>query len=319
MAAELFFASTDPRFDDPFAESADLLAARLCLFHPPAGPAGTPPRAAVLHVHAFGEEMNKSRRMAALQARALAGAGCAVLQFDLLGCGDSAGDHGDATWSRWQADLRWAAALLRRRADAAVPLVLWGQRTGALLAAQALADLAGDISGDASASPGTPPALLLWQPVHQGRQALQQFLRLAVATQLLDGGGKGVVEGLKRGLAEGRAVHVAGYRLHPELATGLEAATLAPPAGLPPGRAAWLEVAGPAADGAVPAPSPATAMAAERWRGAGWAVQTTAVAGPAFWQTTAIEDAPALLPATLRALEALIAAAPEPLSEAPAA
>jgi exosortase A-associated hydrolase 2 len=306
MAAVPLFASTDPHFDDPFAEGARALAARFCLFHPPVGPAGTAPRAAMLHVHAFAEEMNKSRRMAALQARALAGAGCAVLQFDLLGCGDSAGDYGDATWPRWQADVRWAAALLRRRAGAAAPLVLWGQRTGALLAAQALADISADI--------GTPPALLLWQPVYQGRQALQQFLRLAAAAQLLDGGGKGVVEGLKHNLAAGHAVHVAGYRLHPELAAGLEAATLAPPAGLPPGRTAWLEVAGPAADGTAPALSPATTLAAERWRGAGWAVETTAVAGPAFWQTTEIEDAPALLPATLRALEALIAGAPEPRS-----
>ncbi len=39
----------------------------------------------VVHVHAFAEEMNKSRRMAAMQSRALAAAGFAVLQIDLLG------------------------------------------------------------------------------------------------------------------------------------------------------------------------------------------------------------------------------------------
>jgi len=46
--------------------------------------------------------MNKSRRMVALQARALAGRGFAVLQMDALGCGDSAGDMQDATWADFQ-------------------------------------------------------------------------------------------------------------------------------------------------------------------------------------------------------------------------
>ena len=63
---------------------------RLCIHHPPRR--GEPARGAVLHLHAFAEEMNKSRRMVALQARALAEAGFAVLQIDLHGCGDSGGD-----------------------------------------------------------------------------------------------------------------------------------------------------------------------------------------------------------------------------------
>ncbi|MBK8384562.1 MAG: hypothetical protein IPL11_02315 [Candidatus Accumulibacter sp.] len=41
---------------------------------------------------------NKSWRIVPLQARALATAGYAVLQIDLMGCGDSSGDFGDATW-----------------------------------------------------------------------------------------------------------------------------------------------------------------------------------------------------------------------------
>src|SRR5687768_8838655 len=67
---------------------------RFCLLHMPSRPA----RALVVYVHPFAEEMNKSRRMAALQARALAASGHAVLQIDLLGCGDSSGDFGDASW-----------------------------------------------------------------------------------------------------------------------------------------------------------------------------------------------------------------------------
>src|SRR5687767_10614876 len=54
---------------------------RFCLFHTPQGAV----RALVFYIHPFAEEMNKSRRMAALQARSLAEAGFAVLQLDLLG------------------------------------------------------------------------------------------------------------------------------------------------------------------------------------------------------------------------------------------
>jgi len=58
----------------------------------------------VVFAQPFVEEMNKSRRMAALQARALAGQGWAVLLPDLLGCGDSPGDKGDARWTAWVDD-----------------------------------------------------------------------------------------------------------------------------------------------------------------------------------------------------------------------
>ena len=65
----------------------------------------------MVYIHPFAEEMNKARRMAALQSRALAAAGFDVLQIDLLGCGDSSGDFGDATWNDWVNDVvhgcRW--------------------------------------------------------------------------------------------------------------------------------------------------------------------------------------------------------------------
>jgi exosortase A-associated hydrolase 2 len=271
----------EPRF-----ARADDGRERFCVFHPAAAPL----RGLVLHLHPFAEEMNKSRRMAAQQARALAQAGFAVLQFDLLGCGDSAGDHGDATWPAWLADALWATRQLRESAAAPqAPLWLWGHRVGALLAVQ---------TAQALAQAGEPPPhLLLWQPTGQGKTALQQFLRLKAAAEMLDGGAKGVTESLKRELAAGQVVEVAGYRLHAHLAAGLEAATLSPPP--TPARAVWLEVAG----GEPPELLPASRMAIERWRAAGWQVDAEAVAGPAFWQTTEIEDAPALLARTLQALQ----------------
>ena len=75
---------------DAFHLSADAGRAgqRFCVFHPAQGV----PRGAVVHVPALFEEMNKSRRMVALQARTLAAAGFAVLRIDLHGCGDSSGE-----------------------------------------------------------------------------------------------------------------------------------------------------------------------------------------------------------------------------------
>ncbi len=251
---------------------------RHCLHHVPRGGA----KAALLYLHPFAEEMNKARRMAALQARMLAENGCAVLQLDLHGCGDSSGDFGDATWASWLADAGIAIDWLREQHDA--PLWLWGLRSGCLLAAEAARDL------------DVPVNFLFWQPVISGKQYLQQFLRLKVAGAMLSGDGKGVMDALKAELAAGQSVEVAGYALSAGMAAGLENAELSPPAR--PGRLHWLEVsARPEATLA-----PASIKRIEQWQAAGCAVDSAVLPAPTFWQTTEIEEAPALLDATLAAL-----------------
>ena len=90
------------------------------------------PRGVVLYLHPFAEEMNKVRRMAALQARALASAGYAVLQLDLRGCGDSGGEFHEASWAGWLDDAELGARWLRQRHPDA-PLWLWGARAGNLI------------------------------------------------------------------------------------------------------------------------------------------------------------------------------------------
>ncbi|MBI5256394.1 MAG: hydrolase 2, exosortase A system-associated [Burkholderiales bacterium] len=252
---------------------------RLCLFHPAAGGVA---KAALVYVHPFAEEMNKSRRMAALQARALAEAGCAVLQIDLAGCGDSSGDFGDASWQGWVDDVLAACRWLRERESA--PLWLWGLRAGALLCTAAAAQLE------------DPPHLLLWQPAGQGKATLQQFVRLKAAGSLADGNAKAVLAAVRQDLDRGLDVEIAGYRVAASLARGLEGATLAPPARA--GRLEWIELS-TLADASL---SPAASTALARWQQAGWQVRSHLVNGPAFWQTTEIEDAPALLPASVAAL-----------------
>lgn len=253
---------------------------RFCLFHPAQGA----PKAALLYLHPFAEEMNKSRRMAALQSRMLGENGYAVLQIDLLGCGDSSGDFGDASWQAWLDDVGHAHAWLRERCS--VPIWLWGLRAGCLLATQAAVRL------------DEQPNFLLWQPVTSGKQFLQQFLRLRVAGQMMNGDSKGVMDSLKRQLAEKQPVEIAGYTLSTALASGLETAELLPPSQR--GNLVWLELS-TRTDATI---APASLECIERWRKAGYTASAQIVAAPAFWQTTEIEEAPALLAATLTALEA---------------
>jgi exosortase A-associated hydrolase 2 len=255
--------------------------ARFCIHHAPAGPV----RGAVLFVHAWAEEMNKSRRMAALTSRALAATGHAVLQIDLLGCGDSGGDFAQATWTNWVNDVRIGAAWLQQRHPGA-PLCLWGQRAGALLAVQAAATL----------PPNT--SFLFWQPPTAGKPLLQQFLRLKAAAEMQQGDAKATLEKARADLAGGRCVSVAGYELPPALASGLEAATLDLPHAA--AHVHWLET-----NTREPAALlPVSMQRVEAWRAAGHEVSVTAVSGPAFWQTQEIEDAPALAAATVAAMTA---------------
>ena len=267
---------------------------RFGVLHAPAGSAHGP---AIVYVHPFGEEMNKSRRMAALQARALAAAGWSVVQIDLQGCGDSEGDFGDASWERWTADVVDAAAWLRTRCSR-TPW-LWGLRAGCLLAVEVARRLE-DVAG-----------MLFWQPVLSGRQHLQQFLRLRLAADLLArgeepgsnarGDARESTDKLRERLLAGAPTEVAGYRLSPAVAAGLDAALLTPDASTPASPVIWIEVAG----SQDPAITPASSAEAERWRKAGHAVDAGAVIGPSFWQTQEIEECPALVGHTLAALTRL--------------
>ncbi|CAN7660047.1 hydrolase 2, exosortase A system-associated [Pseudoduganella sp. LjRoot289] len=259
---------------------------RYCLFHPAAGLC----RGGMVYLHPFGEEMNKSRRMAALQARALAAQGIAVLQIDLYGCGDSGGDFADARWEHWLDDAalgcQWLAARLGR------PVGLWGLRLGALLAL----DYARRQSERGAAA---PQRLLLWQPVHSGSAFLTQFLRLRMANAMLaeDGAQKTGTAALREQLRAGEALEVAGYELAPELAGALDALELAKlPA--PPCPVHWFDVV--AAEGRPLAPASAKLTAA--WLEQGVALQAQAVAGQQFWGTQEIAICEALIEASSAAL-----------------
>lgn len=253
--------------------------ALFAVYYPPIGEAVQ--RGGILYVPPFAEEMNKSRHMAALQARRLAAAGFAVLIPDLYGTGDSAGDFVEARWEIWRNDLTRCADWLRQRGHE--QLTLWGLRLGGLLAME----LAGEIAAT---------RLLLWQPMLSGQRFLHQFLRLPLTADRLRGGSETMIQ-LQNKLASGQSVEVAGYELHPELASALERVSLiTPPAGI---RVDWFEITS-AANGLM---SSASQRIIDAWSHAGVIVHPRMVFGNAFWATQEIAEAPALLEATLAALE----------------
>jgi len=269
---------------------------RFCLFYPAQG---NSIRGLVLYIHPFAEEMNKARRMAALQARALAQAGYAVLQIDLLGCGDSSGDFGEATWKNWVRDVvqgcQWLQqkSATQNRDPSNAPLWLWGVRAGCLLAVEAASQF------------NEACNFLFWQPSASGKLLLQQFLRLKVAGDMMGGQAKSIMEGMRQQLASGSAVEISGYQLSSELAIGLEQAALLPPANQgQTQRLEWFEVS-PRENACLSLVSSNTIT---QWQQAGFAVRSHTVPGPAFWQTSEIEEVPALIEASIAAISASLPA-----------
>lgn len=251
---------------------------RFCVLHPAEGTR----RGAVLYVHPFGDEMNKSRRMAALQARAFARSGWDVLQIDLYGCGDSCGEFRDATWETWIGDVRTAWEWMERRTQA--PVWLWGLRTGCLLAVAA------------ARARAAPAQLLFWQPVLSGQRYLQQFLRTRLAGEAIEGQARRDTAALREALARDGVLEVSGYALSVDLAQGMNTAWLEmPPRG---SEVRWIEV--------LPHAGQPLSEAAQRqaalWNGDGCRTSTTTTVGPPFWQTQEISECPALIASTISSM-----------------
>lgn len=232
---------------------------------------------AVLFCPPFAEEMNKSRRMAALFARSLAMQGVAVLFVDLYGTGDSAGDFGDARWELWQDDLRRGTHWLREHGNERI--TLWGLRSGALLAAP-LANELGTVCS----------RLLLWQPVVRGEQMMTQFLRLRLAADLVAAGEKITTQQLRETLYRGQPVEVAGYTIAPELIRALDAADLQSALTDSTASVDWLEVAA-----AARALTPVSLKVVETWRAHGRTVRAEVLVGESFWNTPEIALVPELV------------------------
>jgi exosortase A-associated hydrolase 2 len=225
-------------------------------------------RGHVLCVPAFNEEMNRCRSMVTLQAKQFAAYGFGTLVIDLHGTGDSDGQFRDARWTGWRDDINLALDWLSGQSGGVKAIL--GTRLGAVLAAQAYAEY-----GDPQC------ALLLWQPVLDGKIHLTQFLRIRMAAQLdRPDLPKETTTAMRQQLTAGEIVEVAGYEIHPELAQALDHARLGEQRLFEGANVLWLENA--SAD--KPELSPLSVSALGGWRAAGVRVDGQTFTGPAFWQ-----------------------------------
>lgn len=239
------------------------------------------PDHAVLYFPPFAEEMNKSRRMAALQARRIAELGHGVLLVDLFGTGDSEGDFSEARWEIWQENMLGAVAWLEEQGIKS--LTLWGLRLGSLLAMQL-----------ATVSSVKISRIILWQPVVKGSLFMNQFLRLRIAAGLMSTKDKITTSDLRTSLAQGEEVEIAGYQLSSELLYGVDEIELESLVSkrFPP--IYWMEL--------LPSPERPISMVTQnliqRWQDRRVNVSLMAITGEAFWSTSEITLVPALLDKT---------------------
>lgn len=237
----------------------------------------------VLCVPPFNEEQNRCRSMITLQAQALAARGWGTLLVDLHGTGDSAGDYVDARWDGWLDDVAVAARWLEAQPGGL--RAIWGIRLGAILAGEWHAARA-----DAAL------ALLLWQPVADGKMHLTQFMRVKLAAQLdRPDLPKETTGSLRATLAQGQPVEIAGYEIHPALAQALDAASLGKHRLAAGTRVLWLEQAVSAETAEAASLTPATQALLARWPGAEVQLQAQTFTGPAFWQVYERVLAPAII------------------------
>jgi exosortase A-associated hydrolase 2 len=245
---------------------------------------------AALYLPPFAEEMNRCRSHVIAHARAWAGLGVQSLLLDPFGTGDSEGRLIDGEWTLWLEDAvaaaRWLSASSRQ------PLTVWGMRTGALLAAELCQQLAADRSVEV-------PHLMLWQPVLDGKIFLNQYLRLRIATQVLNESERETTEQIRERLSQGEIIEVGGYPLTGKLADQIASRNLAALTQPCPPRVSWIEVVAKAGQ----APALPTQRLVERLKAAGTRVDLVSLAGPMVWQVHERVDAPELQAAALQLVQ----------------
>ena len=231
----------------------------------------------VLVLPAFGEEMNKSRRMVTLAARSLAAHGVGVLAPDLSGTGDSSGEFAESRWEQWIAELTGVIDIARAEGFESIKGL--AVRAGALFIPDLLAS-------------GIPlSGVALWEPVISGASFVTQLLRIRLAAGMAASGkDRETMQTLRAAIESGDVLDVAGYPLPAALLQSLGAKSLSL-GGSHPLPIAWFNVVHDIANGTPRA-------AAEQIReliGVGHRVSAAAVSGAAFWHSVEIETVPELI------------------------
>lgn len=220
----------------------------------------------LLVVPAFNEEMNRCRSMVTLLGQRLGGLGVGTLVLDLYGTGDSAGEHGDASWELWRDNVHQGIDWLDGQAGACIGVL--GIRLGFALAVDALRDEPHE------------RALIAWQPVVDGKSYFTQFMRAKIAANMdRTDIPRETTADMRARLAAGQGIEVAGYAIRPELAgpiDRLQLGELIPSATAP---IVWFEKGAEPTGGI----SPASQKTLDAWQQAGRTASTATFDGPAFW------------------------------------
>jgi exosortase A-associated hydrolase 2 len=247
------------------------------------------PKGCVLVVPPFAEEMNKCRRQVTETALLLEKEGFAVLTVDLTGTGDSGGEFSGASWVAWQNDVEAACQWVE-----AMGLNVSGViaiRLGCCLLASSFAKHEREVSG-----------AVFWQPVENGSRYMAQFLRLRVATSLMEGRADETTDNLRARLENGETLEIGGYSLSPQLWREIETATIEPQQLRALGTIALLEI-GPRESDQL---SVANRRLAERASDSGVTMTGQRFAGDPFWSATEIVVNEALQQQTVTSLKSAI-------------
>jgi exosortase A-associated hydrolase 2 len=162
----------------------------------------------------FAEERLWAQRVYVDFARKLAHRGNPVLRFDFMGNGDSEGKFEDADVVTWLSDIGCAVRTLKAKIPGLNDVGLIGLRLGATLAALAA------VRNSAS-------RLVLWDPVIDGNQYMQEILRSNLMTQTV------IFKTVQRDrkmliqdLMEGKTVNADGYEIGKKLYEGISSIRL---------------------------------------------------------------------------------------------
>ncbi len=239
------------------------------------------PKAHIVFVPPFGEEMNRCRALVSEQARHFAQSGYSCTIIDFYGTGDSQGELQDASLQIWHRNIYLAVETLQR--EVCVPVILWGLRLGAFIAL------------DFAAKSGLViDSILLWQPVVSGERYVTQILRQRVAGLASKELPPETTTEIRQRLAQGESIEVSGYRLGGGLVADIESLSLAHLTALCAGKIHWLEnVSEPGAD-----LTPVTAKAIAQLKSLQNDVVVHPFTGPQVWQLHKRDSLPELIAIT---------------------
>jgi exosortase A-associated hydrolase 2 len=186
------------------------------------------PKAHIVFVPPFGEEMNRCRALVAEQARNFAESGYSCTIIDFYGSGDSQGELHDASLQIWQENIRFTIETLER--EESLPIILWGLRLGAFVALDFAAKSAVAID-----------SILLWQPVLSGKRYVTQILRQRVAALAGKNLAPETTAQIREKLADGERIEISGYTVGGALMQDVESLSLTDMTALCSGKIHWLE------------------------------------------------------------------------------